>query len=366
MNIFTRYIGGQLLLTIFSLITVLTCLIWLAQSLQFVEMIAGQGADTFLFLKMLISLLPSFVVIVIPISVLLGVVFIYNKLIHDHEVMIMQASGMSYLKLVQPALLVGGLFTLIMYVFTLYILPVSFHNFRDIEYGIKKGRSVSMLQAGRFNNVGKYTVYLREKYPDGEAKGVFIYHNMTAEGKKPSTYIAENAMIFDSDEGKIRIVLFNGSNQQKNATTGRPEILYFDQYTLETENGLYNKARIIKPYELFLPDLLFPTGDMKKSIRQKMIASGHERLLSPLYCLVFAMLGAAILAVGKYNRRGRMGRIAFIAVCGFLFYLVVMVCLHTIKSLSVTIPAAYGLILFIFFGLWIRLVWPDGQRRKGR
>jgi len=173
-------------------------------------------------------------------------------------------------------------------------------------------------------------------------------------------------MIFDTDEGKIRIVLFNGSSQQKNTTTGRPEILYFDQYTLETENGLYNKSRIIKPYEMFLPDLLFPAGDMKNSLRMKMIATGHERLLSPLYCLVFAMLGAAVLAVGKYNRRGRMGRILFIGACSFLFYLAIMILLHTIKSLSVTIPSAYGLILFIFFGFWTRLAWPDGKKIRGR
>ena len=43
--------------------------------------------------------------------------------------------------------------------------------------------------------------------------------------------------------------------------------------------------------------------------RNNLIAEGHNRLLVPLYSLVFALIGLVCLLVGEFDRRGQAKRI---------------------------------------------------------
>src|SRR5438477_12305443 len=107
MTYLTRYIFGQLFFTVLLTTLMLTCIMWLAQSLRYIDFIANKGAPILLFCEMLLYLLPNLVVIVAPIAVLMGVLFVYNKLIADHELIVMQASGMGHWQLAKPAILIS-------------------------------------------------------------------------------------------------------------------------------------------------------------------------------------------------------------------------------------------------------------------
>src|SRR5580692_8090889 len=115
MNYLTRYIFGQLFFTVLVTALMLTCIMWLAQSLRYIDFVANKGAPVFLFCEMIFYLLPNLVVIVAPIAVLIGVLFVYNKLIADHELIVMQASGLGPWQLAKPAVLVAGLVTVFLY-----------------------------------------------------------------------------------------------------------------------------------------------------------------------------------------------------------------------------------------------------------
>ena len=134
----TRYIFSQLFFTVLAAIILLTCIMWLAQSLRYIDFIANKGVPILLFLEMILYLLPNLIVIVVPIAVLIGVLFIYNKLITDHELVVMQASGMSYWQLAKPVIAIGILFTFILYLFTFFFLPFSFRKYRDISLTLRE------------------------------------------------------------------------------------------------------------------------------------------------------------------------------------------------------------------------------------
>ena len=65
MNGFTRYVLRQLFVGMVLVTIGLTCIIWLSQSLRFVEMIVNQGvtASTFIYLTML--MLPNFLTVIL-------------------------------------------------------------------------------------------------------------------------------------------------------------------------------------------------------------------------------------------------------------------------------------------------------------
>ena len=73
----------------------LTCVVWLMQSLRFVEMIVNRGLSATSFLTFTVLLLPTLISLLGPIALFAAAVFTYNKMISDSEIVVMRASGMS-------------------------------------------------------------------------------------------------------------------------------------------------------------------------------------------------------------------------------------------------------------------------------
>ena len=71
----------------------LTCIVWLTQSLRFVEMIVNTGLSVTTFITFTLLLLPSFLSLIGPIAVFAAVMFTYTKMLNDSEIVILRATG---------------------------------------------------------------------------------------------------------------------------------------------------------------------------------------------------------------------------------------------------------------------------------
>ncbi|MBY0500586.1 MAG: LptF/LptG family permease [Alphaproteobacteria bacterium] len=357
----TRYIFRQLFFTVLVATMVLTCILWLAQSLRYIDFIANKGIPMLLFLEMIFYLLPNLVVIVVPVAVLIGVLFIYNKLIADHELVVMQGSGISFWQLAKPAVLLGSLFALFLYSFTFYFLPLSFRKYRDITLALREKSLASLVQVGQFNSLGRYTVYARSQDSQGNFLGILIYDG--SQGEKATTFMAEKGVMFNKEEGG-RLLLLKGNRQEKDIKTGKPSILYFDQYTIEakdksSEGG--KEGRILKAYECYVGELLYPKESISPSLRMEYLSAAHQRILSPLYSLAFALLGVCTMVLGYFNRKGRTGKIVMACVIASLLEVGAMVFLHTLKYAAIMIPLSYGFVI-VTVGICLFLLSPWANR----
>jgi lipopolysaccharide export system permease protein len=341
----SRYIFGQLFFTVLAVTLVLTSIMWLAQSLRYIDFIANKGVPFLLFFEMLLYLVPNLVVIVVPIAVLVGVLFIYNKLITDHELVVMQASGLGYWQLAKPAILISLLFTFFIYFLTLYFLPFSFRNYRDITVSLREKSLNSLVQVGQFNPFGKYTIYARSQDSQGNFLGILIYDGSQEE--KTVLFMAEKGIVFNKDE-RERLRLINGSRQEKDLKTGKPSILYFDRYVIEAKDNSASAekgGRFLRAYERHIGDLFNPKETLSPSARLEFIAAAHQRLISPLYALVFGLLGVCAMILGHFNRKGRAGRILMACIIACLIEVGALVFLHTLKYSNLMISLSYGLVI---------------------
>ena len=107
----------------------LTCIVWLTQSLRFVEMIVNTGLSVTTFVSFTLLLLPSFLSLIGPISVFSAVMFTYTKMQNDSEIVILRASGMSPFEIGRPALLLASLVMMLGYLNSIYLMPASFREF---------------------------------------------------------------------------------------------------------------------------------------------------------------------------------------------------------------------------------------------
>jgi len=91
----SRYILRQSLGTTLFVTAALSAAIWLTQSLRLVDLIVNRGLSAELFFYLGLLIVPRFVDIVLPIGIFIAVLFTYNKLIAESEIVVMRAAGVS-------------------------------------------------------------------------------------------------------------------------------------------------------------------------------------------------------------------------------------------------------------------------------
>jgi len=309
MNALNRYVLRQLAVGMILVTAGLTCVIWLTQSLRFVEMIVNRGlsAGSFVYLTML--LLPNFLSIILPIALFTIVVFTYSKMIGDRELVVMRATGMNQNALARPALILAMVVVGIGYWLNLYLLPQSYSQFRELQWDIRYNYSHILLQEGVFNTVSKgITVYIRERSSDGQLHGILVQDERKP--AKPYTLMAERGAMVQSPEG-ARVIMFNGNRQEVDRKTARLSILYFDRYIFDLgspetiDESRYREARERSLMELFNLD-----KDKRLNPKDygKFTIEAHKRLTAPLTALGFTLVALACLISGSFSRRNQARR----------------------------------------------------------
>ncbi len=152
--IFDRYLLKNLLLaTMFTALS-LASVIMLTQSLRFLELIINSGASSFSFFVLTLLALPRFFEVILPIALMIGTVFIYNRMSADSEMTVMRASGFSPLRLSRPALMLAVIITVTVFVITAWAAPLSLSKMQTMRVTIKAQYSSLLLRDGVFNQLG--------------------------------------------------------------------------------------------------------------------------------------------------------------------------------------------------------------------
>ncbi len=280
----------------------LTALIWLTQSLRFVELVVNRGLSLLVFMHLTSLLIPSFIAIILPITTYVVIQFVYQRLATDRELTVMRAAGLSPWALARPALAVALLATLVGYGLNLWAVPASLADFRQFQWEIRNRLAAFLLQDGVFTPLSdKLTVYIRSRDQDGTLHGILV-----DDARDPSahaTILAERGRLLDGPSGP-RVVLLNGSRQEIDHQSGRLNMLTFRQNEIDLASATKDDAaRPPDMSEVPLGALLDPHPYLERD-RSKWLAEGHKRLTSPLTTLSYAMVGLLSALGGMFRRHG--------------------------------------------------------------
>jgi len=367
MNGFTKYVFRQLLVGMILVTAGLTCVIWLTQSLRFVEMIVNRGLTSGVFVYLTMLLLPNFLTIVMPIALFIVTIFIYSKLITDRELVIMRAAGLSQNALAKPGLILALIVVAFGYLINIYLLPHSQRMFKDLQWDIRYSYTHVLLQEGAFNQASKdITVYIRERSSDGQLHGILVHDGRNQ--KKPYTLLAERGAMLEG-KGGSRVVMYNGNRQEVDPETHQFSILYFDRYIFEMEqsperiDSRFREARERTVYELFNLDK-DPNIDPKDV--GKFTVEGHKRLISPIAALGYAVVALSILISGSFSRRTQSRHIVLAAVISAGLLAAMMTLENAAaKNLSL-VPALYILGFLPILGGYLYMLHTPGMRGEQR
>ncbi len=303
LNIYiARQITVGFLLVSFSLMSI----IWLTQSLRFVELITNKGIGLGIFVQMTSLLMPRIFTILSPISLFAAILFVYNRMLSDRELIVMKAAGISPWQNAKPAIFIGFLLCLFN-VYNMNILtPNSENHFKDLQWQVKNDVSHLMFREGEFTTLqNNLTVFITTHNPDGSVGGILINDERTPNLK--STISAELGRIIYTDKGP-RIILVNGSRQEINKTNHQFTSVTFDRYSVDFGAKETKARKEAGVREKSMLELMTAASNPELTPKEvnRWIVEGNKRITTPLLNVVFALLACTGLLIGNFNRRGQI------------------------------------------------------------
>ena len=297
------YVLGQLLGPVALLTLLMTCVIWLTQLPRLLDLVInrGQSAPTFLYLTSL--LIPSLLVIILPIAFFFGTLFTLSRLNGDSELVVMASAGFSQRQLAAPVLLAAVIVMVITWICALWLMPLGQRALSAKVVDISADIGAALLNAGEFQTPAKgLTVFIHQMGSNGQISGILVHDNRDT--GRPITYIAQRGVLAQTPSGS-RLVMVDGTVEQSAGGGAQLSVLTFKNYSFDLDQfGGPARITLRKTNERFLGELINPSEKqgVTPQIRTAWLSEAHNRLSQPLYCLAFAMIALAAILRGRRQR----------------------------------------------------------------
>ena len=300
-----RYIIRQILVGFLLVTFSLMSIIWLTQSLRFVDLITNNGIAISVFAELTSLLMPRIFTVLAPVSVFAAVLFVYNRMLSDRELVVMKSAGISPLQCAVPAIIFG----LFMSFFNIFVynwgIPWSERQFSELQWKVKNDVSHLMLREGEFTRLQNgLTVFITTHEKDGSVTGIMVNEERTPGSRV--TISAEKGRIIYTEKGP-KIIMVNGARQEINKKNNQFTSVSFARYSVDF--GIQEKSRKKEAgvRERDLQELLnaHNNPNLEEKEANRFFVEGNRRLLNPFFNLLFAVLACTGLLCGNFNRRGQ-------------------------------------------------------------
>ena len=331
---FNIYIFNQLFRATCVISMVLIGIMWLFQTIKLLELVVNKGAPIYDFLLMSITVIPLWLTIALPIAGFVAVNWVFHRILADRELTVMQAIGLSPVQLAKAPIALGVLLTSILYFNSVYLLPTSFGKYKDLQFNLRNGIPVILLQDGVFTEVVPgLTMFIGSRGENDVVGDVFIQDTRTPD--KTIILTAENGKFVGKDY-RPTLILGNGQRSEVNKDGESGALLLFETHSLSlATNEKKPSERVANDMnEDSISNLLDAEKSPYADYAFQRIAEGHYRIASPLLALALIMTVIAITLHGQLRRDLWLRRsIINISCC-----LGLIVALILARSWTITIP----------------------------
>jgi lipopolysaccharide export system permease protein len=306
----------------------LVSVIWVVQGLRSMNLVTARGQTIIVFFEITSLALPFLAVVIAPVALLIGAIFMLNGLNADSELVVISAAGGSRMKVVKPVLAASLIVTVVMLAFTSVLAPVAQHKLREETAKINVDLIANIVRPGRFTEIEKgLTFHIRDRGGDGTLVGLMIDDQRDKD--VGFTYIADRANVVVVP-GKTLLVMHDGNLQRISKADGALSLIDFEAYAFDlSELSAQDAKPVFRPSERSTWELLSADGssDEGRKNADKYRAELVDRFSQPLLALAFGVIALLMLGDARTTRQGRG-----LAVLGTLLLAVIVRALHFAAS----------------------------------
>jgi lipopolysaccharide export system permease protein len=291
MKTIDRYIAGH---TIRGIVVVLGVFIILFSFFELLGQLndVGKGTyrlqDAFVFVALTV---PKRTIDLLPICILLGSIISLGLLADHHELVAMQASGISVRRICRAVLLAGALFVLAAIAVAEFVAPPIDQQARIMHFQAIYGKGIMLTKTGFWTRYGRSFIHVGKTFSGGSAADIDIYEHDEQGRLRRFIYAREAAIMAD---GKW---LLKGIEEktfsEQGISTQNPSGLTLDSFLSLAQVGILE----LPPDSLSLSDLyhyirgLHARGQNAK----RYTLSLWQKLSMPLMDLVMLLLSLTFI-----------------------------------------------------------------------
>lgn len=306
MGKFDRYMLSQLLVFFGFFALVLVAVFWINRAVRLFDRLIGDGQSALVFVEFTTLSLPGLVLIVLPLAAFAGAVHVTNRLSSESEITVMVATGSSPWRLMRPVLVYGLLVALMTAVLSHVLVPAANDRLGIRESEVSQDVTARLLTEGTFLHPSPgVTLYTRQIGADGVLREVFLSDRREAAAEV--IYTAATAYLVQR-AGRTSLIMVDGLAQRLTAADGRLSTVTFEDFSYDISSLMRGteargrQVRAMQTLELIRDPaaVAAATGASAGLIAEEV----HSRLAQPLFALVTALIGYAVLISRGFSRFG--------------------------------------------------------------
>ncbi|MDB5548626.1 MAG: lptF [Tardiphaga sp.] len=348
-----RYIFRTTLGSFALVLVSLTGVIWITQALRGIDLMTSQGQTILTFLGITGLAIPVLILIIAPIALMIAVAHTLTKLATDSEIIVMNAAGISPIRLFLPFVYASIIVFIIVAFIGAYMAPDGMRRLKRWDAEITADVLANILQPGRFAQLdANLTIRVRERQPGGLLVGIFV--DDRRDPKERVSIIADHGTVLKNDSGSF-LILEDGNLQRFETGKTDPALVAFSRYGFDMSK--FSKQGGDVTYgirERYLWELMAPAPDDPVYIQMpaQFRAEMHDRIMAPIYPLAFAALTFAFLGSPRTTRQSRNFSIGSAIAAVFGMRMIGFACSVMAVKNPTAILVQY---LMLFFGIGISL-----------
>jgi len=354
--IILRYLMREVIVSMFAVSFSLLLIVVSGRLVRLLSMAASGNIAGDVLFWMLLYRMPSFLELILPLGMFLGILLAYGRLYVESEMTVLSACGVSTRKLASYTMVSALLVSIVVGFVSLYVTPAAWQKARDISNDPRNSEGINTLVAGRFKTYGdgsrvSYTRALNEDRT--EMENVFIATRIPEENRegRVQVILAEKGRIrADRDVDARYMELDNGHRYVVTPGHKDAEITRFGtlgQRIDERDRDVVQRPDVDST----------PTAELLARSDLEAAAALQWRIALPVTVPIVAIIA---LAMSRTNhRKGRYSKM-LPAVILYLIYLVLMSTVRSgIEDGKIATSIGFWPLHGVFLSIGIFLLYSD-------
>ena len=300
-----RYILAQLLWVFGFFSLVLVSVYWVNRAVRLFDQLISDGQPLSVFLEFTALSLPMLIRTVLPISAFVAATYVTVSLLRNSEIAVMQAAGISPLRLARPVVAFGLIVTAFLVVLMHFLIPEARTQLALRQSEVAQNLTASLLQDGVFQHPAEgITFFINEITPEGAMRGIYL--SDARNQLQRIDYTARTALIVPEATGP-KLVMIDGQAQIHDRRTGRLSVTGFGDFTYDLSSMAGPAGRGRSVQELPSSALMAPTPALLEETRATAAQFRFElisRFVDGFAAVAAALIGFSALMAGGFSRLG--------------------------------------------------------------
>jgi len=345
MRLIERYLAREILRPALAVLIFLVVVVLVFYASQLLARAAAESLPINTVLLMAGLRLALYLDVLVPASMLLGIVIGLGRLQSGYEIIALAAAGAGRRRIITA--LAGWVLTVAVVVaaLTVFFRPWAYATFYQLERDLAAALDLSRIEPGRFQVGDQQWLIYAEAASNGGLDQVLVHQRQPeANGILRASRLDQVVL----DEERMRLEFSGDVRSYRLSPDGSEDLIgRFDEFAVEFQTRPPPARRQLRR--------AIPTGDLLDSDSPIEFAELQWRLLAPVSVLALSLLAVAMSRINP--RQGQSTRVLGASLAGTLYFSLLGVLMNWLEQASLPAwPGLFLLPLLLVIGLGLRFM----------